>query len=454
MNATEVKIDRRQIRGVLLAVARKLVQRKKEWIVPSQSSGAKYTVILDAGKPTCTCPDHQTRGCKCKHIFAVEHVVEQRKNGDGTITVTEAMRVTAAKRTTYKQDWPAYNEAQTNEKRHFLVLLHDLCSGIENPPHTKGRRPLPLSDAVFAVTFKVYSTVSSRRFISDLTEAQEKGFISEVPHFNSIFNYLENPMVGSILTNLITQSSLPLKSVEEDFAVDSTGFTTARFVPWYDHKYGVTRQEHDWVKAHLMCGVKTNIVTAVEIHDRDASDTKILPSLVDTTAKNFEMAEVSADKGYSSVNNTKVIASHGATPYIVYKNSATGSRGGLWQKMFHYFQYNRAEYLAHYHKRSNIESTISMIKAKFRDHVRSKTDMAMKNEVLCKVLCHNICCLISAFYELGISAEFGFVSKAANRIDGQGSVGHVRVNQVNLNSAIGAGVSPEGMAGVPINLSV
>jgi transposase len=417
MSATEVKVDRRQVRGLLLAVAAKLIQKKGEWVVPSQSTGARYKVILDAEKPTCTCPDHQTRGCKCKHIFAVEHVIEQRKNGDGTITVTEAMRVTAAKRTTYKQDWPAYNQAQTNEKSQFQVLLRDLCSGIENPPHTKGRRPLPLSDAVFAVTFKIYSTVSGRRFIGDLTDAHAKGYISELPHYNSIFNYLENPLLNPILTNLIVQSSLPLKSVEEDFAVDSTGFTTARFVPWYDHKYGVTRQEHDWVKVHLMCGVKTNIVTAVEIHDRDASDTKILPSLVDTTSKNFNMAEVSADKGYSSVNNTNVVASYGATPYIVYKNNATGSRGGLWQKMFHYFQYNREEFLTHYHKRSNVESTISMIKAKFRDHVRSKTDVAMKNEVLCKVLCHNICCLIHAFYELGIDPMFNGNNIVPNRLN-------------------------------------
>ena len=47
-----------------------------------------------------------------------------------------------------------------------------------------------------------------------------------------------------------------------------------------------------------------------------------------------------------------------------------------------------------------------MLKAKFRDHVRSKTDIAMKNEVLCKVLCHNICCLIQAIYELGIQPTF------------------------------------------------
>jgi hypothetical protein len=58
--------------------------------------------------------------------------------------------------------------------------------------------------------------------------------------------------------------------------------------------------------------------------------------------------------------------------------------------------------LQHYHRRSNVESTIMMVKSKFGDSVRSKSEVAAKNEVLCKVLCHNICCLISAMYELGI----------------------------------------------------
>ena len=409
-------VQKRQERGLVIAATSKITQKNGDWIVPSQSSNGRYTVHLDPEKPTCTCPDYETGGCKCKHIFAVEYVAEREGEGDGAATVTEAVGMTPAKRKTYPQDWPAYNQAQTNEKHQFQILLHDLCSGIQNPPHTKGRRPLPLSDAVFAVTFKIYSTFSGRRFISDLTDAHAKGYISELPHYNSIFNYLENPTLGPILTDLIVQSSLPLKSIESDFAVDSTGFTTARFVPWYDHKYGVTRQEHDWVKVHLMCGVKTNVVTAVEIHERDASDTKILPSLVETTAKNFDIAEVSADKGYSSVNNTKVIASHGAIPFIAFKNSATGRRGGLWKKMYHFFQFNRAEFMAHYHQRSNVESTMSMIKSKFRDHVRSKTDTAMKNEVLCKVLCHNICCLIHAMYELGISPDFSTEGEAPRAV--------------------------------------
>jgi len=47
-----------------------------------------------------------------------------------------------------------------------------------------------------------------------------------------------------------------------------------------------------------------------------------------------------------------------------------------------------------------------MIKRKFGDAVRSKTDVAMVNETLCKVLAHNLCVLIQEQCELGIETEF------------------------------------------------
>jgi transposase len=122
------------------------------------------------------------------------------------------------------------------------------------------------------------------------------------------------------------------------------------------------------------------------------------------------MREVSADKGYSSFANHEAIAKVGAVPFIAFKSLTTGSVGGLFQKMFHFFQFKRDEFLAHYHKRSNVESTVMMIKSKFGDAVRSKTEVAAKNEVLCKVLAHNICCLISAIYELGIEPTFGLTA--------------------------------------------
>jgi transposase len=397
--------ESRQQRGLEIAAVSKIEKKGAAWLVPSQSGKGRYTVVPDDEAPHCSCADHADGGHKCKHLFAVEYVLRREKNADGSTTVTETMTVQKTVQRVYRQDWRAYNAAQTHEKAKFQELLRDLCSGVTEPPQKSGRPRLRIQDVLFSAAFKVYSTVSGRRFMTDLREAQAKGYIEKAPHYNSIFHYLENPELTSILRELITESSLPLKSIETDFACDSSGFTTSRFHRWYDHKYGV-RQEHEWVKVHLMCGVRTNIVTAVEIKDKNASDTKLLPSLVDATAENFTLNEVSADKGYGSLKNYKAVQYHGATPYIAFKSTHTGRGAGLWQKMFHYYNFNRDQFLQHYHKRSNVESTFSMIKAKFRDHVRSKTDVAMVNEVLCKILCHNICCLIQESYELGISTAF------------------------------------------------
>jgi transposase len=62
--------------------------------------------------------------------------------------------------------------------------------------------------------------------------------------------------------------------------------------------------------------------------------------------------------------------------------------------------------MRNYHRRSNVETTFSMIKAKFGEKLRSKTATAQANEVLCKVLCHNLCVLIQSMYEFGIEADF------------------------------------------------
>ncbi len=108
---------------------------------------------------------------------------------------------------------------------------------------------------------------------------------------------------------------------------------------------------------------------------------------------------------YASVENINAIASHVADPFVAFRHGITGAAGGLFAKAFHSCILYREEFLQAYHtyhKRSSVESAISKIKRKFGDSVRSKTDVAMKNEVLYKVLAQNSCCLISAFYELGI----------------------------------------------------
>jgi transposase len=392
-------MNERQQKALAIAAKNKLMKKGDTWIVPSQSGDDHYKVNAnDPDWPTCTCMDFELRRARCKHIYAVEYTIEREtktkrtKTAKGetvTTTTTETVKIR------YKQVWAAYNSAQTNEKKRFLMLLSDLCDGIDEPIQTMGRTRLPMADMIFAATFKVYSTVSSRRFMTDLKEQYVMRRMSKMPCFNSINNYLADESLTPYLQALITRSSLPLKSVESAFAVDSSGFSACQYVRWFDEKYGKEKSERDWVKAHVMCGVKTNIVTSAEISSAHAHDTNFFAPLVNETGKHFDVREVSADKAYSNYANMRVTEAVGAVPYIDFKvNANDKGKCEVWNRMYHYYQFNRSAFLDYYHKRSNVETTFSMIKAKFGGFVRSKLPTAQVNEVLCKILCHNLCCLI------------------------------------------------------------
>jgi len=401
MDAT-APTDWRKIKGEEIARRFTIKPVRNGWIVPSQTRTVRYFVMLKHDHMTCTCPDFDMRHAKCKHIWAVEIILSRQTNNNGTTTITKTVKAT------YSQNWQAYDQAKTHEKEMFLKLLNDLCSSIPNPEYTFGRPKLPLSDMVFASALKVYSTFSLRRFVSDMQIAKEKSLIDKVPYYSTVARYMESEEMTPVLNQLIEKSSLPLKSVETDFAIDSSGFSTSRFDRWFSMKYGRDKNFKAWIKAHMVCGVKTNIITSVKITESNKHDTLQFKELISRTAENFDLKEVSADKGYISVNNLKLVEELGGKAYIPFKSNTVMSarQPQIWKRMYHFFMFNREEFMEHYHKRSNAESVFHMIKSKFGDSVRSKTKTAQINEVLLKILCHNICVVIEEMNELGIKPNF------------------------------------------------
>lgn len=311
------------------------------------------------------------------------------------------------KRPTYGQHWPLYNAAQVAEMEMFPLLLADLCAGAPRHIPNTGRPPVPWPDAIFAATMKVYLTFSARRFVkTELRKAIEDGLISRGMHYNTIPNVVANDSLTPILRSLIERSALPLVPIEEIFAVDSSGLKATRLIHGINKKTGEATTDHDWVKCHIMCGVQTQIVTAIEIGDPNAYDGDFLPPLLETTQRHFRVTEVLADKGYSSKRNFEIVGAAGAVPFIAFQDRTTGKGGGMWSKMHAHFTLHRDDYFAHYHQRSNAEAVFSMLKRKFGKYLRSRTDTAMKNEALCKFLCHNIVVLIHEMHELGIDPAF------------------------------------------------
>lgn len=396
-------MDGRQSRALHIAATTKLAPSNGRWKVPSQTGNGTYTVLVTReGTWACTCPDHEERLLDCKHIMAVEITVQRESDGTRKVTYSELVKVT------YSQDWSAYNAAQTGEKEMFVRLLADLCSIVPQRPHTIGRPRLALSDMAFALGYKVYSRFSSRRFTSDLRAAEASGLIDKAPHFNSVLRYTASPELTPVLAHLVQVSSLPLSAVERDFAVDSTGFGTSTMRTWFSTKHGREVQGREWRKVHAMAGVRTHIITAVEVTPQSAGDAPYLPALAATTAENFTMREISADKGYLTKSNADAVEKFGAVPFIPFKiNSVEPPEGTAWARMYHLFAYRRDEFLTHYHKRSNVETVFAMMKAKFGDNLLSKTEVAQTNEVLAKVIAHNLCVLIQSFHELGVDPSFG-----------------------------------------------
>jgi hypothetical protein len=224
----------REIKAKELADRGRVVCDGSDWLVFSLTSPEKYQVSLDP--LFCSCPDFELRQEECKHTLAVRLTVTRRAERlrPGPHPQTPPVQ---HKKPSYPQDWSNYNAAQANEKDEFLPLLHDLCSRIEEEPRQlRGRPSLPAADAVFSVCLKVYSTLSVRRFMSDLRDAHEKGFISQLPHYNSVTRYLESEALTPILSAMIGYSSLPLKELELEFAVDSSGFSSCRHDRWYDER--------------------------------------------------------------------------------------------------------------------------------------------------------------------------------------------------------------------------
>lgn len=398
----------RQIKGLQIAQTATIQEGYDGWVVPSQTSNKKYYVRKDA-EMTCSCPDCKTRGIKCKHAFAVEYYLQKiTTTKDGSIAIEH-------KRLTYPQAWKAYNKSQQEEKSRLLELLNDLVEQpTEQEKRGRGQPKISEHDMLIASALKVYSQFSLRRFMTDLNEAKEKGLVKQKPCFASVGHFMQQESLTPKLKELIALSAAPLKAVESKFAIDSTGFRTTRFNSYCQQKHG-TKRKHEFVKLHAVCGTKTNIITACEVTPSEGKGTGDIslftPLSLETRENGFGIEEMSADMIYNSIDNFNLINGFGGTAFIPYKSGLnatvrSGNRGKLWRKMFHYFKLNQDEFMAHYHARSNIESTFNMIKAKFNDLLKSKTYTAQKNELLLKVLCHNIVCVIHETNELGITTKF------------------------------------------------
>jgi transposase len=154
----------------------------------------------------------------------------------------------------------------------------------------------------------------------------------------------------------------------------------------------------------LACGVRTHGIPTCEVHHRDSRELEHFPSILSKVAKNSIVRAAYGDKLYCTVDSYEFVAALGATAYFPFREGFTGAAGGEFGRMFHIFMADPEAFWKHYHQRSNIEAAISMMKTRiFGSRILwSKSPTGMKNEIYCRVIAHNMRCLIMCMFEHGI----------------------------------------------------
>lgn len=404
-NEKDRYLSQKELKAKIILSRENSVRKVNEniFLVQSQTGIGWYKVQFTAGKWNCNCPAFTKHGHiePCKHIIALEVCLKS------LIKPSIIEDESVLEKQTYSQDWTLYNNAQIHEFEIFDQLLYQLVSTIEEQEQHMGRPRLKLTDKIFCSVMKAYSQLSGRRAHCLYVQAMDRQQITHAPHFNAISKTLIKKEITPLLYGLVRLSAKPLAYIETDFAVDSSGFRCSTFGNYCEEKHRIKRTRN-WLKAHIITGVNTNIVADVIVTDEHGADSPQLKKLIYNIAQHFDINEISADMAYSSRKNYEIVDKFGGTAYIPFRKNARGtSRGSaLWKKAYHYFQLNKEEFMEHYHKRSNAESTFGAIKKKFGESIKSKNRTAQENELLCKIIAYNLTVLINAMFELKISVDF------------------------------------------------
>jgi len=312
---------------------------------------------------------------------------------------------------TYPQNWPIYYQACRNEKFMVYKLINDAVDDLDIQQYTTNGRPSAnTKDILKAICMMAYSGLSTWRIESELKMAKALGFLDNVYKRTALGSYLRKTEITTHLDALYKKLAEPIAHIETQLAVDATGVSVA-----YGRKRWVEiRTEHrrhrNYKKLHAICGCKTNVVFAASITKGTAHDSPPFEKLITDLKVSGSMKELSADAAYVSRKNAHLISSKGMTPYLFprsnIKKTLSFGTSEAWGKMIRLWRDHQDVFAMHYHQRSNVECTFSMLKRKFGYYTRAKNDISQTNEILTKVVCLNAAILAEAILEFKLEPQF------------------------------------------------
>lgn len=305
-----------------------------------------------------------------------------------------------------------YNVVQQNEIPMLFEFLPSAVQAVldkENIWHGMGRPSFPIYDILVCLLVKEYFKLSFRRSIGLLVLSNASGLIKvKIPCFKTLCNYQKNGEIQFYLERLIELTSNVFSTIENELASDSTGISTTCYSSWYSIRVCKKSRRRDHLMVHITVGTRSNIVVCLDVCSKRGKDNIIFRSHVQKASKNFDVDDWSGDSAYLSRENCTAVAEIGAMPWFRPKSNITSASKGspAWKKMVYEFRDHPSESMVKYHKRSNVESTNSAKKRKFRSFVRGRLDTSRRNEESLSWVDFNFSMLPRAVYEFNLEPTF------------------------------------------------
>jgi len=397
----------------------------------------------------CSCKDYLKDGRNdCQHIFC-DRIRRNEVVVIGEISSSRAKSARADRRPPRKratESGKAHRSTQRDARvkmpREIPRLITSLRDLYERSPVTNvrefkrgGQMTADITRAM-ALIYKIARKKSADEMISHYVDLIAGGFLrlEDPPHQNTLSNWMNDDSLTPVLRELLRLTTLPFRKREIAAIIDSTKLSQMSTARGRGVDYlKDDRPNADWMKAHVIVGVETTIVMAVEfsgIYGNGVADVKFLKTLVTEARKTFPLQILLADKGYTGEDYLNWLWKECRIRAFIpiKKNASRRKKQEEYEPLYELmtmFEDSPQKFHESYRLRSKIEGFFSTLKRISGEHCwsrgRPRRDAAGKfvsvdnstqpctawiNETLCKCIYMNLRTTASLQEETGYEIEY------------------------------------------------
>ncbi|MBI2105881.1 transposase [Candidatus Woesearchaeota archaeon] len=314
-----------------------------------------------------------------------------------------------------KRDFTAINQAHQWEPYIFLKILNNTLLTLNLPNGYKGtgRKSVPLKEKIIIGCVKQYHLRGARRTVYHVKSAYNENYLKATNfsdnYFNRINDYINDPSLTPYIQKLITRLSEPLIQNENFFACDGTGFKESSGKRRYKDIRTDKEKKRSYTGLHAICGVNSHVIPYAIVAKGYEHDSKFFEELVLKTKEKFHIKEIYVDTAYHSKKHSFFCESLNIKLYVKPKENTVAKPMDYtsWKRdVIRYYEDAEQKEKRRYSLRANVEASFHMLKTVLSDFTRHKNHTARINELLLRVACHNIRCLILAYFHDKIDFPF------------------------------------------------